>query len=218
MKPKSNPIQQWTLILGACSAWLAFFLQFYILLSKYQLPFGLLLLRFFSYFTIIGTLIAALYFSRELSFFIKKGNTIKLAFFPPIMVVSYATFVTLGYHVLLQNVWNPQGLQWYVDKLLHVLVPLLVIFYWAFFADKKTFTWSIIPKTLILPILFFVYVMIIGRFTDNYPYPFFDVDKNGFGHVFLFGIGLLVTLSIIVGLYGLISKRIVKYSHKAKGV
>ena len=41
--------------------------------------------------------------------------------------VNSILLVGIGYHLLLRHVWNPQGMQWIADMLLHYVMPILFL-------------------------------------------------------------------------------------------
>ena len=199
------------LIIGTICCLFAIMAQFLVVLIANNDSVGVIILRFFSFFTIIGNAMIVIYFLKELRLIKRDKILFKLNLFSPIKVVSLATFVTIGYHVLLQDVWTPEGIQWFANQLLHIVVPVICIIHWLFFVDKKKITWRVIPGVLVIPILYFVYIMILGEFSINYPYPFFDVDELGYSKVFATAVVLLfaygIITSIFVGISKLTSKR-----------
>lgn len=186
------------LAIGAILTWTAIAFQFYIVLQAWELSLGMKLLRFFTFFTIIGNLTAALYFTSSLlqwplsggNFFTNRGASTAIA--------AYIIYVSIGYHLLLQDAWDPQGLQWYTDKLLHLVNPVFFVSYWAFFVDKKEVHWKMIPRWLILPISYYCYVLLLMTgLAIEHPYPFLDIEKFGYPSVILVGVAGALAIAII---------------------
>ena len=70
-----------------------------------------------------------------------------------------------------------------VDKLLHVAVPVLALTTWVLFGPRARVSWQVIGASLIWPVAWLVYVLILGAGTGWYPYPFLDVGVRGAGQV-----------------------------------
>ena len=203
-------------VIGAILTWMAIAFQFYIVLQAWELPLGMKLLRFFTFFTIIGNLTAALYFTSSLlhlpaswsPFFIKTGSSTA--------ITAYIIYVSIGYHLLLQDAWDPQGLQWYTDKLLHLVNPIFIVLYWSFFVEKKQLHWKMIPRWLVLPISYYCYVLLLMEgFGIQHPYPFLNIDEFGYPQVILVGIAGALAIALLGAGLILAAKL---YVQKSKGI
>ncbi|WP_229216724.1 Pr6Pr family membrane protein [Dyadobacter sp. 3J3] len=167
-------------------------------------------IRFFSFFTILTNLLVAIYFSLSLiktrqgyMSIINKPGTLTA-------VTVYITIVGLVYQVILRHTWEPQGAQKIVDELLHSVIPVLVIIFWYLFEEKKSVTYQQIPKWLIYPLIYLIYILIRGRFSNFYPYPFVDAGRLGLSKVLANSAGLIVLFICISALYIKIGKFILK--------
>lgn len=106
-------------------------------------------------------------------------------------IVLYMTIVGLTYNILLRNVWHPEHLFKLADELLHVVTPVLFIIYWLAFVPKDGLKYRNVWPWLWFPFLYFIYVLIRGAISGNYPYPFVDVAKYGYPQVLLNAVILL---------------------------
>ena len=163
-------------------------LQFYLMMENRTVSVMESVIRFFSYFTILSNLILAIVLSLQ-SF---QKETIK--FFTPITV--YITIVGLVYQILLRHTWNPTGLQRIVDESLHSVIPLLAIVYWFLFEERKI-RYAEIPKWLLFPLAYLIYILIRGNYSGFYPYPFVDVNHFGLNQV-LINSGFMLTAFVVV--------------------
>lgn len=166
-------------ILIAFVAWLMLILQLYLQIANRTTSVTEAIIRFFSYFTILTNLLVAISFtslmfrkSRWHSFFY-KSNVLTA-------VTVYILIVGLVYNLVLRSQWNPQGLQLIVDNGLHTITPLLALIYWFFYVSVKNTRWQQIPRWLLYPILYLVFVIIRGVFSNFYPYFFIDISKLGY--------------------------------------
>ena len=101
------------------------------------------------------------------------------------------------YYLMLAGIWNPEGLQLVVDRLLHTFVPLYTGVFWLFFSPKKDLRWQSAFRWLLVPLAYFIYAMFVGALIRKYPYPFFDVNEHGVGQVILTGVVLLAVMAMI---------------------
>lgn len=91
----------------------------------------------------------------------------------PIVVVA------IVYHVLLRDLWDPQGWQLVADVLLHYVVPALFVVYWWLAVPKEGLSWADVPKWMLYPAAYLVYLLLRGAILGHYPYPFLDVAELG---------------------------------------
>lgn len=179
----------WLLLIGVLAGWFALITQLYITLHTGTGPIQGLLVRYFSYFTILTNLLVVLsctilLLNRKNQGFFTNPKTLT-AF------TVYITVVGLIYNLLLRHQWQPQGIHFVADQLLHVVVPVLFILYWLVFVQKSALAWKDTLVWLIYPFIYFLYILFQGTISGFYPYPFIDVAKLGYQHVFINSIYML---------------------------
>lgn len=163
------------------------------------------LIRFFSFFTILTNIIVATYYSLE--FFKVERRWFNAHNKAEILsaVTVYITVVGLVYQILLRHIWNPAGMQRLVDELLHSIIPFLVIIYWIIYENKTVLKWKMIPRWLIYPLVYLVYIILRGHLSGFYPYPFVDVAAHGLKQVLInsfFMTLLFLVLSLVLVFVG----------------
>lgn len=196
------------LALGFLSGTIALLLQFYIAFTAPNAIWWFTPIKLTTYFTLDSNLLLWFFYGSLLffkdkkigHFFAQKGVSTAL--------LTYITFVCIVYHLLLQDVWNPQGLQWWVGELLHWVNPLIFLLYWLIFVPKHDLSFRQIPPWLLFPTGYFCYVMILGLIGFKYPYPFLDLAKLGILKVFITGLVLLLAMTFIAAAYILLAKAI----------
>ena len=170
----------WQIII-AVTGWTAVLLQFYLILLHRVESVGETIVRFFSFFTILTNIIVAVCFA-SLAFRPASGIA---KFFSRTSIITavtaYILLVGLGYQVLLRHIWDPQGLQWLVDELLHTVIPLFALLYWIFFVPKERIPFTSVLMWTIYPVLYFIFVLLRGAASGFYPYYFIDVSRLGYG-------------------------------------
>ncbi|MEO5500149.1 MAG: Pr6Pr family membrane protein [Ginsengibacter sp.] len=160
--------------------------------------------RYFSFFTILSNLIVAIYFTRLLfrqnnhTTFTHKRNENLTA------ITVYILVVGLVYQVVLRSLWHPQGLQMWVDELLHTLIPVAVLIFWFLYQNADLLKWKSIFSWLSYPLVYLVFILIRGRVSGYYPYPFVDVNQLGIQKVMINSVFLLLFFvfisAILIGL------------------
>ncbi len=196
----------------ALIAWLALIAQFYLILqSTAQTGFSTVktIINFFSYFTILSNGLVAVCLTTSL---LSTSSGLG-AFFSKATVQSaiavYIFIVGLVYNLVLRGIVTLTGLDWVVDNLLHVVVPVLFVFYWFIYITKGALQWKNIIPWLFFPVFYLTYSLVRGAVTGWYPYPFIHAVKLGYTRVITNC--LLVALAFLaVGLLFILINRLKK--------
>jgi hypothetical protein len=157
------------------------------------------LLRFFSFMTILTNIIVALTYILPLALPLSKAGRFFAKPNTQSAVCMYIVMVCLGYHFMLAKLYVLTGLQYYVDRGLHYVIPIIYILFYLLFVKKGTLAYRHIYKWLIFPFVYLVYVLIRGLITNEYPYPFLNFSKHETNKVFT-SIGVLFAGYIIMSL------------------
>lgn len=177
----------------AVVAWFALLLQLFLMISAASRGDVLLaIVNYFSFFTILTNLLVALGLSFPLvapaspagRFFTRPSTQSSLA--------VYIAVVGITYTLLLRHLWNPQGAQKIADVLLHDVVPVLYVGFWAIFVPKAMLRWNLALRWLAYPIAYMVYTLLHGLVSGWYPYYFIDVSVLGFPRALANAAGMLV--------------------------
>jgi hypothetical protein len=159
-------------------------LQFYLIINNRVVSIPETIVRYFSFFTVLTNLIVALY----CSFILLKPDSRLGRFFSKSGVGTaiglYITVVGIVYNMILRYLWKPTGLQLIADELLHLVIPILFLFYWLLFTVKGKLEWNTFPW-LIYPLVYFIWILIFGALSGFYPYPFINVTEIGYNKVIL---------------------------------
>ena len=186
--------------LVAVTAWAGLAIQLWLSLriaSVNGKSFGSGLISYLGYFTILTNLFVALATTLPLAASVSglgkwsaRGAVYGCA-------VTAITGVGISYHILLRNIWNPQGWQWVADMTLHYAVPLLAVALWILFPPKQSVSWKWPLLWCVYPAAYFVYALVRGALIHSYPYYFIDVPALGYGRVFIHATGLFVVFAVI---------------------
>ena len=200
-------------ILIVLLGWFAVIVQFVLMYENKATSTLEMIIRFFSFFTILTNLLVSVYFTYRL-FNSKKGagNIFKRNKSLTAITV-YITVVGLVYQVALRHIWHPTGIQMLVDELLHSIIPILVIIYWFKYDPKLPFAWSHIPKFLLYPLLYLVFILVRGAFSGFYPYPFMNAEALGWPKT----ISNILLLFCVFTILFILFMRIKKASENSRG-
>lgn len=182
-------------IAGAAVSWFAIITQCWLMFLNRTTGTTEMIIRFFSYFTILSNIIVALCYTAcifQAKSIFKKAGVLTA-------ITVYIIVVGLIYQVLLRHLWQPTGLQWLADELLHSLIPILFIVYWLLYEKKKELKWRMLLVWQAYPLLYAIYILWRGGISGFYPYPFINVSELGWQKVLIHIAGLFL-LFIVVSL------------------
>ncbi len=145
------------------------------------------------YFTIQSNIILFAYFVMSLLPKFSQNRSFKKAFGA---VLIYITVTFIVFATLLENIWHPEGLALAGDLLNHYITPILAIIYYLYFRKDYEFAIKDIKYWFVYPLVYLVFLIIHGIITQDYIYPFFNINVFG---IFAF----LIVLSGIL-LFGLL--------------
>jgi len=180
-------------------AWFALFAQLYIHLTVLPFPVKEQIIRYFSYFTILSNLMVAISCTM---LFIGNGTDGGRFFHRQSVVAAITVYIVIVgavYNLVLRSVWDPRGLQKVVDELFHTVNPILYLLMWIFVAGKDQLNWKMVFPWLIYPIVYCIFILIRGRASGFYPYPFINVTELGINKT-VQNIGILSISFLLVSL------------------
>lgn len=143
------------------------------------------LLSYFSFFTVITNTMVATVLTYAAISRPSKGRTFFLQSWVSSGIAVSIIVVGVAYSLLLRQLWQPHGLAWLANELLHDVMPVLFTLYWWLCVPKGSLRVSHIGVWALYPALYFAYILLRGHLLSVYPYPFIDVNKLGYAQVFL---------------------------------
>lgn len=168
------------------------------------------IVSYFGYFTIVTNLLVCIALTAPLA---SPGSASGTYFARSDVTAGVATsivFVSLAYHFLLRNTWNPHGLQLVADVLLHYVMPALFLIYWWFNFPKGALRFTHPLYWSLYPTVYMIYVLIRGGILGSYPYRFIDPLAIGYERTMINALGLLfvfIVLGLILVSLGRIQRR-----------
>jgi len=194
------------LILMAIAVWLALIAQFYLIVINRQASVPEIIVRYFTFYTILTNILIAVACTVLLlkpvsgwGAFFSRQTTLTA-------VAVNITIVGVTYNIILRFLWNPQGLQFVVDELLHLIIPIAFILFWLIFVPKGGLKWTSIFPWMIYPLVYLTIVLIRGALSGYYPYPFLDVTDIGYSQTLINAGGITIAFVVVALLFVAIDK------------
>ncbi len=182
-RPAINIYQAIGAVIGLAALGLQFYLTVFISPETSQTSINGVV-KFFSYMTILTNILVVLSYLIPL---IGRNSMLSLFFSNPTVlsgILVYIAMVGIAYNFLLAHLWDPQGTGLLADILLHYVVPCVYFIYWILFVEKKLQKFINSAKWLIYPLIYIIFVLILGAISDYYPYPFLNITELGYASVF----------------------------------
>jgi len=133
--------------------WFAIILQYWLIASTRSGPdLVAWTINYFSFFTTIGNILVAL--AMTLPWLAPRSRLAQWLLRPSVrtVIVAYIIVVGLVYHLMLRNLYNPQGWRLACVIILHYVIPPLFIIDWLAFVQKRHLSWKILFGALALPV------------------------------------------------------------------
>jgi hypothetical protein len=185
-----GPRKTSTIVL-ACMTWFSIALQYFLSTGS--------TINFFSFFTIQCNLLIAISLTVTLFIPLSKPGT----FFSKLSVQSaialYIFIVALVYNIVLRGLFVLTGWHWFVDNMLHVVIPVLYIAFWLVYRSSGKLKWTDGIYWIAYPLVYLLYSLFRGSMVEWYPYPFLHAGNLGYPTV-LINIAMVIVLFLVAGL------------------
>jgi hypothetical protein len=193
------PIRQRLSFALAILGWSGIILQYFSTFGNGISPTYEKIAGFFTCFSALTNFLAALYFTVQI-FKKKHSSNGKLTALAVFLIIA-----GLIYHFSLWRNGNPSALPLLVAGILHSAIPILTLIYWALYENKFRVDYSQVPRWLLYPGIYLLYLMIVRKATGVRPYEFFNntdlamSDALIYSFVLLAGATLIAILLIFLG-------------------
>lgn len=180
--------KHWLCTLMALLGWCGLAIQLYVvLLMRWASGASVIggLLSYFSFFTVLTNTMVATVLTYSVISRSSKGRSFFLQAWVSSGITVSIIVVGVAYSLLLRQLWQPHGVAWLANELLHDVMPVLFTLYWWYCVPKGLLRVSHIGVWALYPVLYFAYILLRGHLLGVYPYPFIDVGKLGYAQVFL---------------------------------
>ncbi len=199
MIPRMHGAARGWRILFAVVGWSGLVAQYVLLLSEGTRSVVGSTVVFFSYFTILTNVVVALALTAPALFPDSRLGRWTATEGVRAAVAMYIAVVGVIYHTLLDATWNPQGLLFYVNQILHTVMPIAFVLDWLLFVPKGRLRWIDPVKWLAYPLAYGVFTVIHGQIIGWYPYWFIDIGALGWGRA-VANFAALLAFFLVLGL------------------
>ena len=188
--------------------WITIAFRLYLRITEYDFSAFESTVQFFSYFTILTNLFVIIYCTNQL-LKSKEKNTSLLNKPETLTALNvFILIVALVYHIVLKPLWNPEGIQMIVSEICHTVIPLGTLILWIISKNKGQVKLKSLLQWLLYPLIYIVFVLIRGSFSNFYPYPFLDVQTLGIEKVLINSLFLLIVMLIFLLTFFFIGKKL----------
>ena len=149
------------------------------------------LFHFFSYFTVLTNLLVCLVSATLARDPARDGLVWRVA---RLSALAGITMTGVVHWFLLRMLVDLQGWSLAMDKILHLVVPALALVGWLLFGPRPRIRGAVVVTSLLYPIAWLAYTLVVGAVSGWYPYPFLDVAELGARAVAVACVGLTVAL------------------------
>lgn len=107
------------------------------------------------------------------------------------------TVTGLVHFALLRPLLDLEGSNYVVDKLLHMVVPVLAVLVWLLAGPRPRISWRTVGEALVWPVAWTVWTLVVGGLSGWYPYPFLNPANGGVGAVVVACLGITVLFLLL---------------------
>lgn len=161
---------------------------------------GFSVVNFFSYFTNLSNLFAALVMLIGAICVIQHREPTPTH--DLVRGSSVAGMVVVG--VVFSNLLRGHdlgSLMPWVNAVTHYVMPIAVVLDWLYQPPKSNLALRQIQYWLIFPLIYLVYTLVRSAIVGWYPYPFLNpANVGGYGGVLLYGLAIIVLFIVVSGL------------------
>jgi hypothetical protein len=119
------------------------------------------------------------------------------------------TVTGVVYATVLARIHEPHGWQeTTTNTALHYVVPLMMVLGWLALGPRPRIRREVLAGALAWPTAYLGYVLVEGRLSRWYPYPFLDVATRGYGHVIVNSLVVVVVLAVVSAVFWLGDSRL----------
>lgn len=173
-------------------------------------------LRVFSFFTIQSNLLSGVTSAQLFRNPNRDGRIWRAARLAALFGITVTGIV---YSTVLAKIHEPHGwMETSTNTAFHYIVPIMMVVGWLLFGPRPRIERRTILRALLWPVAWFGYILVYGRITKWYPYPFVDVSTHGYGRVIINAAAVVVVLFVVTSIYWLVDHRLPVRGHSQQSV
>ncbi len=159
----------------------------------------------FCYFTIQSNILICVI---SIILFVNPNRTSEVFRTFRIMALGAIIITGLVYNLILLPANPPQGINLFMNMLLHAVVPVLAIVGWLCWGPRIPFKFSYILWSLVYGVFWITLTLVRGALIKWYTYPFVNVDNLGYLHVAINLVVIAVFFVIVTSLIMWLDKKL----------
>jgi hypothetical protein len=163
-----------------------------------------LLVRFFSYFTILSNITIGVTSAMLVADPRRDGRVFRVARLDGLLCMAVTGLV---YNTVLAGLQELSLAGLVTNLLMHQAGPLLAVVAWLVVGPRPRFDRATVWWSMVGPLAWIVYIFVQGAFTDWYPYPFMRVTEIGYPQALLSTGAVAVVFLLLAALLGWIDRR-----------
>ena len=171
-----------------------------------SLPLLMRNLRIYRYFTMQTNLLVVIWLILAIIWSSNPKKMKKLMGKLKGAITLYITVTFLVFAVVLSPLYHPPGLEGVLNLMLHYIIPAGFIIDWLM-TEGNNYQWSFIPYWFCYPIGYLIFALIHGGTTDDYLYPFLNLEVLGFDGLMIRVILLIAFFTGLSSVYITVSRR-----------
>ncbi len=193
----ANAIILFSGILGFLSVWVQFYFSLIRRLAEgHSVLYGIN--YFFSYFTVIINISVSVLLMLSV---LRPEARISRWFRKPVINTAFALYILVVgmiFYALLYRTSTAEGVEMLATHVLHGYVPVAYSLIWFYRYRTNTLVYSLTLKWILMPLAYFVYLLIRGLLLGVYPYFFVNpVKLGGYDKVALYAVAILAFFALL---------------------
>lgn len=180
---------------------------------------GFNVVNFFSYFTNLSNLFAAVVMLIGAISLIRHREPTATDDLVRGSSVAGMVIVGIVFNILLSHTDLGSLMPW-VNAVTHYVMPIAAVLDWLYQPPKSNIALKQIQYWLIFPLIYLVYTLVRGAIVGWYPYPFLNsANVGGYGGVLLYSLAISVlffVVSVVLIMLGKWLRRNVAYPEQSK--
>lgn len=161
----------------------------------------------YSYFTVWSNIVVAIAFTLLARRPLSRSVVQRVLLLDALLMITITTVV---YWLVLAPTDTWAGWSLITSPLQHAVVGLLAVIGWIAVGPRGLLTMDLLPKALVVPLIWIGLTLVRGAVIDAYPYPFTDVATLGYPGVLVRLAVILVVGLLIAAGYSALDRRLSK--------
>ncbi len=200
-------------LLLAIFSWIVLVMMFYQnVISQSNISSGILAaIGSYKYYSRQTNLLVALWYSFALIFHFKPIYLKKIQGVLKGAITVYITITFVVFAVMLSDLYHPTGIDSFLSVCSHYLIPIMFVVDWFISETDNNYEWRYLVYWIIYLLLYLIFTIVYAYFTNNYLYPFLNIQNLGWGK-FTLNVGLLIAVSLFFGSLFISANKIIRYT------